>query len=144
MRSAGLKEHVWLPGRRDDVAELLRGFDVFSLSSRVEGISNTILEAMATGLPVVATRVGGNAELVEEGVTGALVRSGSPEALAVALATYIDDREIRRAHGRAARARAEHDFAMGSMVSRYMEVYDDLFAGVSRRVTEESSTPCAE
>lgn len=144
LRSAGLKEHVWLPGRRDDVAELLRGFDVFSLSSRVEGISNTILEAMATGLPVVATRVGGNAELVEEGVTGALVRSGSPEALAVALATYIDDREIRRAHGRAARARAEHDFAMGSMVSRYMEVYDDLFAGVSRRVTEESSTPCAE
>ena len=62
----------------------------------------------------------------------------------MALATYIDDREIRRAHGRAARARAEHDFAMGSMVSRYMEVYDDLFAGVSRRVTEESSTPCAE
>ncbi len=143
LRSAGLEEHAWLPGRRDDVAELLRGFDVFSLSSRVEGISNTILEAMATGLPVVATRVGGNAELIEQGVTGALVPSASPEALAEALATYVDDPEIRRAHGRAARARAERDFAMGSMVSRYIEVYDDLFSGAPKRVTEESSTPCA-
>lgn len=143
LHSAGLEEHVWLPGRRDDVAELLRDFDVFSLSSRVEGISNTILEAMATGLPVVATRVGGNAELIEDGVTGALVPSGSPEALAEALATYIDDPEIRRAHGRAARARVERDFAMSSMVSRYMEVYDDLFSGAPRRVNEESSTPCA-
>ncbi len=143
LRAAGLEERVWLPGRRDDVAELLQGFDVFSLSSRVEGISNTILEAMATGLPVVATRVGGNAELVEEGVTGALVPPGSPDALADALASYIDDPETRREQGRAARARVVHEFTMAGMVSRYMEVYDDLLSGAPQRVADRTSTSCA-
>ena len=143
LRSAGLEERAWLPGRRDDVAELLQGFDVFSLSSRVEGISNTILEAMATGLPVVATRVGGNAELVEEGVTGTLVPPGSPDALADALATYADNPETRRERGRAARARVEREFTMAAMVSRYVEVYDDLLSRAPQRVAEGTSTSCA-
>jgi glycosyltransferase involved in cell wall biosynthesis len=60
-------------GEREDVARLLKGFDIFVLSSVAEGISNTILEAMATGLPVVATRVGGNPELVQDGANGRLV-----------------------------------------------------------------------
>ena len=143
LRSAGLEEHAWLPGRRDDVAELLQDFDVFSLSSRAEGISNTILEAMATGLPVVATRVGGNAELVEEGVTGTLVPSGSPDALADVLAFYVDNPEVRREQGRAARARVEREFTIAAMVSSYMKVYDDLFSGSLPRVTDRPSTPCA-
>ena len=71
------------------------------------------------------------------------MRSGSPDALADALASYVDHPEVRRSHGRAARARAETDFAMESMVSRYMEVYDGLFFGAPERVTEETSTPCA-
>ena len=79
---------AWLPGARGDVAESLRGFDLFVLPSKAEGISNTILEAMATGLPVVATRVGGNPELVVEGKTGTLVPSSDPAALAGAIARY--------------------------------------------------------
>ena len=73
---------AWLPGARDDVAQALRSFDAFVLPSLAEGISNTILEAMASGLPVIATRVGGNAELVDDGTTGTLVPSADTEALA--------------------------------------------------------------
>jgi glycosyltransferase involved in cell wall biosynthesis len=69
---------TWLPGRRDDFAEILRGLDLFVLSSRNEGISNTILEAMATGFPVLATNVGGNPELVVAGRTGTLVPGQEP------------------------------------------------------------------
>ena len=80
LADAGVESLAWLPGERADVPDLMRTFDVFALPSLGEGISNTILEAMATGLPVVATRVGGNAELVEEGVTGTLVPAGMPGA----------------------------------------------------------------
>lgn len=120
--------HAWLMGSREDVASLLRSFDVFALSSRVEGISNTILEAMASGLPVAATRVGGNDELVEDGVTGALVPSRDPEALAGTLARYIDEKRLREEQGRAGRARAEREFGLEAMVARYLGVYDGLLA----------------
>jgi glycosyltransferase involved in cell wall biosynthesis len=110
------------------VASFLRSFDVFALSSRVEGISNTILEAMASGLPVAATRVGGNDELVAGGVTGTLVPSRNPEALAEVLARYVDDENLRREQGRAGRGRAEREFGLEAMVSRYLGVYDGLLA----------------
>ena len=76
-----LQDVVWLAGDRDDVPELLQAMDIFVLPSLGEGISNTVLEAMASGLPVIATAVGGNVELVEEGFNGALVPVGDHQAL---------------------------------------------------------------
>lgn len=128
LSDADAYRHAWLVGSREDVASLLRSFDVFALSSRVEGISNTILEAMASGLPVAATRVGGNDELVEDGVTGALVPSRDPEALAGVLERYVDEKGLREEQGRAGRARAEREFGLEAMVARYLGVYDGLLA----------------
>jgi sugar transferase (PEP-CTERM/EpsH1 system associated) len=121
--AAGLGSQVVITGWRDDVPALLREFHVFVLPSLNEGISNTILEAMATGLPVVATDVGGNGELVEDGVTGFLVPSGDADALAGRLAAYADDPELLRAHGLAARRRAESEFSIRRMLERYENLY---------------------
>lgn len=117
---------AWCPGSRDDIPDMLRAFDVFVLPSRGEGISNTILEAMASGLPVVATDVGGNPELVEPGVTGALVPAAEPRALATALRSYLADAALRRAHGAQARARVEERFSMDAMVQRYRNLYQSM------------------
>ena len=124
LAQAGLRDLTWLPGERTDVARLMQGFDVFVLPSLAEGISNTILEAMATGLPIVATRVGGNAELVEEGRTALLVPADDPAAMATAIETYADDATKRAQHGRAGRALAESRFSLPAMVRGYLEVYD--------------------
>ena len=78
LREAGAQSYAWLPGERADIPELMRTMDLFVLPSLGEGISNTILEAMSTGLPIVATRVGGNTELVKEECTGKLVPPGCP------------------------------------------------------------------
>lgn len=125
----GCAELAWLPGARDDIAELLRSFDVFVLPSLNEGISNTILEAMASGLPVIATRVGGNPELVEEGATGRLVSTEGPEELATALGDYLDRRPLVQAHGRAGRERVVARFSLERMVQGYVELYGRLIAG---------------
>ncbi len=114
---------IHLLGQRDDVARILFGIDVLALTSRTEGISNTILEAMAAGVPVVASRVGGNVELVEEGVTGRLFPTGDVEALARALADYLGAPELRRAHGAAGRARARRLFRTEDMVEAYERVW---------------------
>jgi sugar transferase (PEP-CTERM/EpsH1 system associated) len=124
----GLADVAWLAGRRQDTPELMRLIDVFALPSLNEGISNTILEAMATALPVVATRVGGNPELVVHGVTGTLVEPGSDEALGDALTAYLDDPGLRRRHGTAARARAAQQFSIDAMVDGYLSVYDEVLA----------------
>ena len=87
--TAGLSDIVWLSGNRDDVLELLKLMDLFVLTSLGEGISNTILEAMATGLPVIATDVGGNPELVKEGENGNLVPTQDPQALATTIHRHI-------------------------------------------------------
>src|SRR5687768_3813244 len=124
VREAGVEELAWFPGERDDIPDLMRSMDLFVLPSLGEGISNTILEAMSTGLPVVATRVGGNAELVEEGLTGMLVPSGSATALAAAVQEYYRNPELLVKHGRAARKQVETRFSMEAMMSGYLEVYD--------------------
>lgn len=126
LEEAGLIERAWLPGARIDVANILRCLDVFVLPSLSEGISNVILEAMACGLPVVATRVGGNPELVQEGTTGYLVPSADPEALAAAVRRYIENPQLLHQHGQAGRMRVESVFGMDRMVEKYMAVYDDL------------------
>lgn len=123
LRQAGVAELSWMAGSRNDVPELMRAFDIFALPSLAEGISNTILEAMASGLPVVATDVGGNGELIEAGVTGQLVPKADPAALADALARYIDDAALRAEHGRAGRQRVEQQFSLDRMVERYTRIY---------------------
>lgn len=128
LERAGVAEQAWLPGARDDIPELMRGFDIFVLPSLAEGISNTILEAMACGLPVVATRVGGNAELVEEGLTGKLIPAADPAAMAAALSVYVRDLLLARRHGIAGRQRIEGHFSMPAMVEGYLAVYDRLLA----------------
>ncbi len=124
LRLKHLEKLVWLPGARDDVAELMRCFDVFVLPSKAEGISNTILEAMATGLPVVATNVGGNPELVDEGVTGSLVEKQDYRAMAQSIRDYINNREKRQLHGGNAHQKALQTFSIDAMVEKYREVYD--------------------
>lgn len=119
-----IEDGVWLPGAQDHVAELLRGFDVFVLPSLNEGISNTILEAMATGLPVVATAVGGNVELVEDDVSGRFFAPGDVPALAGILERYAADSALRRAHSEAARRRAVERFSLEAMIGQYLQVYD--------------------
>jgi sugar transferase (PEP-CTERM/EpsH1 system associated) len=123
LQRAGVEHHAWLPGERNDIADVLRGLDCFVLPSRAEGISNTILEAMATGLPVIVTRVGGNPELVTDGATGSLVPAGDEEALALAMQRYLEEPALASKHGAAARAEAERRFAMDSMVESYRRVY---------------------
>jgi sugar transferase (PEP-CTERM/EpsH1 system associated) len=113
-------------GEREDVPDLFRAFDLFVLPSLNEGVSNTILEAMASGLPVVATRVGGNVELVEEGRTGTLVPPGDAGALEAAVRRYLDDPALARAQGAAGRARVLERFGIDAMVRGYEAVYRRL------------------
>ena len=126
--AAGVADLAWLPGERHDVPDILRGLDCFVLPSLAEGISNTILEAMASGLPVIATRVGGNPELVLEGETGRLVPVGDVEALASALIDDAHAPEADRAAGQAGRWQVERRFSMDSMVAAYRGLYDELLA----------------
>jgi sugar transferase (PEP-CTERM/EpsH1 system associated) len=129
LKGAGALDHAWLPGERADVADILRGLDCFVLPSLSEGVSNTILEAMATGLPVVATRVGGNPELIEDGLSGRLVAAANPDALAEALIGYFQDPATARRHAKAARAVAESRFSLTRMASDYAALYERLLQG---------------
>jgi sugar transferase (PEP-CTERM/EpsH1 system associated) len=124
LATAGLSDLAWLPGERRDVAELLRALDVFVLPSLAEGVSNTILEAMATGLPVIATAVGGNPELVDDGRTGRVVPPDDVAAMASAMRQLIEDAGLRLAMGRSARAEIEQRFSLQAMVQAYRTVYD--------------------
>lgn len=128
LQGAGLAHLAWLPGARDDIPDIMRAIDVFVLPSRNEGISNTILEAFASGLPVVATAVGGNVELVEDGVTGRLVPSGDMAALVQALLFYLDAPARIAEHGAAARRQAEQRYSIPVMADAYATVYDTTLA----------------
>src|SRR5216683_5660252 len=115
-----------LCGERRDIPSVLKAFDVFALPSRAEGISNTILEAMATGVPVVATDVGGNPELVEPDVTGRLVPAGDPAALETALRSYVSDPYLRAQHGKAGRERVLQHFSLERMAQAHTDLYASL------------------
>jgi sugar transferase (PEP-CTERM/EpsH1 system associated) len=121
---AGASALAWLPGERTDVPNVMRGLNCFVLPSLAEGISNTILEAMATALPVIATRVGGNAELVDDGRTGALVPPDDVEALAQSLVRMATDPARAAAMGRAGRTEVERRFSLQAMVGSYQALYD--------------------
>lgn len=132
LNNADVSQQVWLPGERDDIPQLLQMMDIFVLPSLGEGISNTILEAMSTGLPVVATAVGGNSELVDDGTTGRLVPAGQADQMAQAIRRYIEQPDIRREHGKAGREKVETKFSISSMVEGYRSVYDDLMQARAR------------
>ncbi len=123
VRAAGASERVWLAGERHDVPQVMRGLHTFVLPSMAEGISNTILEAMASGLPVLATAVGGNAELVKPMQTGMLVPTTDVEAMAAALVQMFTDRSATQRWGLQAREVVERHHSIDAMVSRYAEVY---------------------
>jgi sugar transferase (PEP-CTERM/EpsH1 system associated) len=123
---AGVDDLIWFAGERNDVADIMQTLDLFVLPSINEGISNTILEAMATELPVIATNVGGNPELVIHNQTGYLVPKQNPTAMAEAFKYYLDNPDLLIGHGKAGRARCESTFSLNRMMTDYMNVYDDL------------------
>ena len=140
--ASGLGEQVWLPGARSDIAQLMRSFSVFALSSIAEGTPVTLLEAMACGLPVVSTAVGGIPELVLDNVTGKLVAAGDTAALAAALAEYAGDPALAAHHGSAGRARIERHYSVTAMVQAYSALYDTLRK--TKLKLKETITPCAD
>ncbi|MBU1395832.1 MAG: TIGR03088 family PEP-CTERM/XrtA system glycosyltransferase [Gammaproteobacteria bacterium] len=124
LQAAGLAHLAWLPGAREDIADIMQVLDVFVLPSKNEGISNTILEALASGLPVIATAVGGNLELVEEGINGMLVQPGDVGGMAQALLGYLDAPARIAEHGGNARQHAVQRFSIPVMAEAYATVYD--------------------
>lgn len=115
---------TWFAGDRQDVSQVLRLFDVFVLPSLAEGISNTILEAMATGLPIIASQVGGNTELVQDGLNGRLIPSADGPRLVQALADYLNQPALRRDHGAASRRLVIEKFSLESMLEAYQAEYE--------------------
>lgn len=121
----GLSSRVSLLGERTDIPECLAASDVFVLPSRWEGLPITIIEAMMAGLPVVATHVGGVAELVEDGITGFLVPSEEPRALADAIQKLLDDKELRLRLGQAGREKALKEFTLEQTLAETQSVYEE-------------------
>ena len=141
----GLQDCVFLPGPRSDVAPVMRSFSLFALSSIAEGTPVTMLEAMASELPVVSTAVGGIPDLVTPGVSGALVPAREPQALAAAIVPYVKDRALARRHGAQGRARVEQQYSMQAMLAAYVALYDELCqTKTTPRTPKKAITPCAE
>jgi glycosyltransferase involved in cell wall biosynthesis len=143
-RALGLEGDVHFFGTSNDIAALYRELDVFVLSSNAEGSSMSILEAMASGVCVVATAVGGTPELLADGTCGLLVPPGDPAALAGALTEVLHDGARRRRLAEAGRARADAYYSEPAMI----EAYEALYYGTSRpaaeRPTLTASGRCAE
>lgn len=130
----GVSGMVDFMGRREDVPEQLARMDAFVLASRTEGLPLSIIEAMAAGLPVVATAVGGVPELVEDGVTGRLVPPGDADALTEPLRELANDPALCARMGRAGRRAAEHKFSLDVAARKHEELYVRLLAEKGIRV----------
>ncbi len=122
-QSLGLGDTVRFLGERNDIPTLLANASMFILPSLTEGISLTLLEAMARGLPVVATRVGGNPEVVVDGNTGFLVPAQDPEALAEAMLHIHQHPKLGRQMGLRGRQRVEQEFSVQGMIRDYEQQY---------------------
>ena len=116
-------EIAWLPGFLEDMPDVYRKFDLFVLPSIREGISNTLLEAMACGIPVIATDTGGTGEVVLDGRTGMLVESGNVDAMANAIMSYVSDRALLDRHGKNARTHIKSNFSLAEMIREYDQLY---------------------
>jgi sugar transferase (PEP-CTERM/EpsH1 system associated) len=125
-RETDMDDLIWFAGERHDVADIMQTLDLFVLPSINEGISNTILEAMATALPVIATNVGGNPELVINDQTGYLVPKQDPIAMAKAFKHYLDNPALLEIHGQAGRNRCVLTFSLDRMIADYVSIYDNL------------------
>jgi sugar transferase (PEP-CTERM/EpsH1 system associated) len=126
--SMGLSNSATFAGHRTDIPEILMTLDVFALSSRWEGMPNAVLEAMAAGLPVVATRVGGVPEVVVDGVTGLLVPPRDPEALSKAILKLLQNSDLRQKMGRSGRERVREHFSVERMVQDTEALYQRLLS----------------
>ncbi|MBS0507775.1 MAG: TIGR03088 family PEP-CTERM/XrtA system glycosyltransferase [Proteobacteria bacterium] len=124
LAEAGMTDLAWLPGARDDVADVLRSLDLFVLPSQTEGTSCTLQEAMASGLPVVATAVGGTPDLVQEGVTGHLVPPDDEQALSDAMVRAFGTPDNSARQGEAGREHAIRRFTVSAMVRQYQQLFD--------------------
>ncbi len=128
----GLGGHVSLLGWRDDVPRLLHGIDLFVLTSRWEGLPLVILEAMACGIPVVASNIPGNRDAVDHNRTGLLAEAGSPASFAAAVTRLLTDNALRNQFGAAARTAAEQQFSLATHVDRTRSLYHSLFFSSAR------------
>jgi glycosyltransferase involved in cell wall biosynthesis len=124
--SHGVSQHVRFLGMRSDVYDLMRAFDVFVLSSLHEGVPMVLLEAMALGVPIVATRVGGIPEILEDGREAMLVPAQDPEAIARAIAVLAEACELRTRFARSAQSRAEGQFSIEVSATSMREMYRSL------------------
>jgi sugar transferase (PEP-CTERM/EpsH1 system associated) len=127
--SPQLAGRVTFPGTVDGTAEMLNAMDIFVFPTLMEGMSNTLLEALATGLPVVATRVGGNPEIVTEGECGFLFTPGDPPELVGHIRKLLRDPQLRAEFGRAARDRVMQHFSLERMLTGYRDLYVKLAKG---------------
>jgi glycosyltransferase involved in cell wall biosynthesis len=126
VRNLGLEERMQFLGYRDDMPAIMDALDILAAPSYREACSRAVLEAMAAGTPVVAANVGGNPELVEDGVTGILVSPGDCGALAEAILRLACDPALRHQMGAAARERAESEFSVARQVQQTQAVYEEL------------------
>jgi serine/threonine protein kinase len=132
-KKLNIENKISFTGIRSDVASLMLASDIGLLCSHQEGFSNAILEAMAAGLPMIVTDVGGNPEAVLAGETGLVVPPHDPEALAESLVSLARDPLLRKTYGEAGRARLEAQFLLDSCVARYEALYRGLLRGQSPR-----------
>jgi glycosyltransferase involved in cell wall biosynthesis len=138
LRRLHLGGHVRLVGLRTDVAHLLPGADAGLLTSISEGIPLTLIEAMAAGLPVVATRVGGNPEVVSDSATGLLAPAGDPAALAEQVLRLAETPELRQRLGEAGRQRARERFSEDRMLDDYQRLYRTMLTPRAAKVLAET------
>ena len=127
-QALGIRDRVMFLGSRRDTLELLSGFDVFVLPSVIEGMSNALLEAMAVGLPVVATSVGGNSEVVVDGQTGFLVPAADPGSMAAAIVKLLHAPEMGTEIGAAGKRLVADKYRVDVMVRKIEELYETLLA----------------
>lgn len=126
--SLALGPRLTFAGFRHDVPDVLRAFDALALSSRTEGFSLATVQAMATGIPVVATRSGGPEEIIEDGVTGLLVPTDDPAALAAAMRRVRDQPELRERLAQAGPPAVRARFNRSAMIEAYQRLYDALLS----------------
>jgi glycosyltransferase involved in cell wall biosynthesis len=126
VKAHGMQDVFHFTGFRADVPSLLGALDCFVLSSHWEGFPLALLEAMASGLPVVSTRVMGATEAVQEGVTGFLVPIGDIDALANAICKLIEEPALRLEFGKMARQRVMNEFTQSQMVDRIQDLYESV------------------
>ena len=128
-RRLSLHDNIVFLGSRDDIENILNASDIGILCSRTEGFSNSILEGMAAGLPMIVTGVGGNAEAVIDGATGLVVPANDPRRLSMAIVKLAGDPALRAALGKSGRERVTQQFGLDRFVESHQRLYQALVAG---------------